>query len=166
MRATTLTLALLLLCRHSSLNTSASGPLHLLFPFPKHFSPRSLQSQLCLIIQLSGHSFPQRDCPWLPDKPTHSQSLLPHHPTGPPLEHHLTLNSDTLFTCVFIKCASQPFTGEGELRAGKPGCGEVVEGRWQVLFNFVEFKGPGVVQARMPNGQRTYGFGTQESVQS
>ena len=43
---------------------------------------------------------------------------------------------------------------------------EVVEGRWQVLFNFVEFKGPGVVQARMPNGQRTYGFGTQESVQS
>ena len=53
-------LALLLLCRHSSLNTSASGPLHLLFPFPKHFSPRSLQSQLCLIMQLSGHSFLQR----------------------------------------------------------------------------------------------------------
>ena len=48
----------------------------------------------------------------------------------------------------------------------KPGCGEVVEGRWQVLFYFVESKGSGVVQARMPNEQRTYGFGTQESVQS
>lgn len=67
---------------------------------------------------------------------------------------------------MFIKCASLPFTGEGEFRAVKPGCGEVVEGRWQVLFYFVESKGSGVVQARMPNEQRTYGFGTQESVQS
>lgn len=67
---------------------------------------------------------------------------------------------------MFVKCASLPFTGEVKLRAGKPGGGEVVEGRWRVLFAFVEPKGHGIVQVRVPNGERIFGFGTQESVQS
>ena len=133
-------LALPLLCRHSSLNASASGPLHLLFPFPKHFSLQilaksALSHHSALRSFISSKRLPLATR-YSPPTPSHFYLI-----TQLGLEHHLTL----LFTCVFTKCASLPFTGEGEFRAGTPGCGEAVEGRWQVLFNFVESKGPEVV---------------------